>query len=477
MAQALHSPQRYRGFILTAVGLQKLHGRVKQLEAQTRVRQSPRTIAERVQLSEPDGIHPITVRKILDGQNGVDKRSIQLVFQVLQLRLEEGDCAHAGLCQRPAAVQPETSLDPPVEVAHLPKPEAWSETASEAKFYGRSHELIQLNQAIVAERCRFIQILGMAGVGKTALATALAKTVQSEFEIIIWQSLHHAPAIQTVLTNTLRALIKRTGRRVELPTQVEALSRLLIEQFQNYRCLLVFDRFNSVLWDHHYAGYCRPGYEAYTELLRVVAEVSHQSCLVITSREKPRVGMAEECYLRSLQLHGFLPPDYQQIVNHYPELVGTVDQWRSLIEQCNGNPFILKTVAACVQNYFSGRISDYLTHLKSEPFLFGDLRDLLSHQFNRLSLVEQELVCRLALWQSPVLISQFRETISLSLNQQPCLEGLDSLDRRSMLHWQGGYFALAPLMKLYVEECLMEQRDDTSSKPKLKLVSNQASDR
>jgi hypothetical protein len=50
-----------------------------------------------VQLIEPNGIHPMAVRKILHGQQGVDKRSIHYVFAALQLSLEVGDYAHANL--------------------------------------------------------------------------------------------------------------------------------------------------------------------------------------------------------------------------------------------------------------------------------------------------------------------------------------------------------------------------------------------
>jgi hypothetical protein len=99
MMQALQAPKRYRGFLLTARGWQKLQEQIQRLEGQTQVRQNARTIAERVQLSAPEGIHPMTVRKILQCQQGVDRRSIEQVFEALSLALEEGDCAHANLLQ------------------------------------------------------------------------------------------------------------------------------------------------------------------------------------------------------------------------------------------------------------------------------------------------------------------------------------------------------------------------------------------
>jgi hypothetical protein len=76
MAQAFQDPKRYCGFVLTPMGLQKLQAGIQALEQKIGFRQGARAIAERVQLNAPEGIHPITVRKLLRGQQGVDKRSI-----------------------------------------------------------------------------------------------------------------------------------------------------------------------------------------------------------------------------------------------------------------------------------------------------------------------------------------------------------------------------------------------------------------
>jgi hypothetical protein len=98
-SSALQHPKRYRGFVLTATGWQKLQQGIQQLEGQTQMKQNARTLAERVQLSTPEGIHPMTVRKILQCQQGVDRRSIEQVFTTLELALTEGDYAHRALSQ------------------------------------------------------------------------------------------------------------------------------------------------------------------------------------------------------------------------------------------------------------------------------------------------------------------------------------------------------------------------------------------
>ncbi|MDJ0707186.1 MAG: hypothetical protein QNJ46_28255, partial [Leptolyngbyaceae cyanobacterium MO_188.B28] len=97
MTDAREKTQRYRGFVLTAQGKQKLQTQIQTLEQQTRMRQTPKTIAEQVQLQHPEGIHPMTVRKVLKGVGGVDKSSIQRIFQTLKLELEQADYVHAKL--------------------------------------------------------------------------------------------------------------------------------------------------------------------------------------------------------------------------------------------------------------------------------------------------------------------------------------------------------------------------------------------
>ena len=56
---------------------------------------------------------------------------------------------------------------------------------------------------------------------------------------------------------------------------------------KQHRCLLVLDNAESILKLGAHCGLYRPGYEDYGVLLKQVGEQSHQSCLLLTSREKP----------------------------------------------------------------------------------------------------------------------------------------------------------------------------------------------
>lgn len=87
----MSKPKRYRGTILTPAGLQKLYAQIERLSAETACKLTPRQIAEKTQLIEPQGLNAATVRKILQAQIGVDQESIRLVFQALDLTLEPSD--------------------------------------------------------------------------------------------------------------------------------------------------------------------------------------------------------------------------------------------------------------------------------------------------------------------------------------------------------------------------------------------------
>jgi hypothetical protein len=64
----------------------------------------------------------------------------------------------------------------------------WGEAPDSTGFTGRTQELATLERWIVDERCRLVALLGMGGMGKTALAIKLAQAVQHRFDYVVWRS-------------------------------------------------------------------------------------------------------------------------------------------------------------------------------------------------------------------------------------------------------------------------------------------------
>src|SRR5205823_10581113 len=92
---------------------------------------------------------------------------------------------------------------------------------------------------------------------------------------------------------------------------------LLLEKLRSRRVLLVLDNLEVLLEEGEVRGHLRPGFEAYGHLLRQVAQTAHQSCLLLTSREKPAALRALEgsrTLVRSLPLSGLEATACEQLL-------------------------------------------------------------------------------------------------------------------------------------------------------------------
>lgn len=87
---------------------------------------------------------------------------------------------------------------------------------------------------------------------------------------------------------------------------------ILIEYLQNHRCLLVLDNMETILQAGSRISEYRNRYEEYARLIQRIGEAKHQSCLLLTSREKPKVIAhleGDASAVRSFHLEGFQASD------------------------------------------------------------------------------------------------------------------------------------------------------------------------
>jgi len=71
----------------------------------------------------------------------------------------------------------------------------WGSAPDVLGFVGRTDELATLRTWVLESQCRLVALLGMGGIGKTALAARLAQDVAPSFERLYWRSLRDAPPI------------------------------------------------------------------------------------------------------------------------------------------------------------------------------------------------------------------------------------------------------------------------------------------
>ena len=317
-------------------------------------------------------------------------------------------------------------------------------------FYGRTEELLELSGLIVEERCRLIALLGMGGIGKSALAAKLAEQIQPQFECLIWRTLRYTPSVETLLADLLQLLTKRfPGDRLEPPTDLETsggkLSSLLA-YLQRYRILLVLDGLEAVLSSGDFAGHYREGYKSYGDLIERIGNESHQSCLLLTSREKtPEIALLEgrTAPVRSIDLPGLREAAREILITE--ELTGE-EQWNRLIQIYRGNPLVLQVIATFVKELFGGNVAAFL--MQGMTLVTGDLSGFLKQLFDRLSPLESRVMHQLAQAQEPMRLEALREALP-DVKEQVLL-ALQSLWWRSLIEINAfSEFTLQPVVAEY----------------------------
>lgn len=455
---SLSKRKRDRGVILTHQGWQKLQ-RAKQAE-EVQHNYSQHFTFE--QLSNRTGLSQQTISRILKRKEGVDKQSLEYLLCSFGLELFPGD-SH----------QPVVPFEELVARQENPQQD-WGCAVDVSLFSGQEEELAQLRLWILSEHCRLVAIQGIGGIGKSSLAVKLALQIQTEFDIVVWRSLRNAPRPEELLGNVLQSIMQMQSENQLLPTNLDRRFAKLMECLCSSRCLLILDDAETILCSGERVGQCRVGYEEYGQLLQCIGEVPHQSCLILTSREKPKeiaLLAGERLPVRSLLLRGLTPDEARELFRHKGQFIGSEAEWSQLIEHYGGNPLALKIVAVATQELFDSKIAWMLEYVKQGGLVFEDIRNLIEGQFNRVSENAQEVMYWLAINREPVSLRELNKDMLTDAARQKLPAALDSLLRRSLVEKNIDQFSLQPTVMAYTTESFVELlcEEITTEKPRLLL--------
>jgi len=328
----------------------------------------------------------------------------------------------------------------------------WGEAVDVSGFCGRVEELAALDRALTEEQCRFVSILGMGGIGKTALSVKLAQQVQAKFEAVIWRSLQDAPPLDVILSDWIPFLSRQ--QETELPDTVDGKLARLMYYLRSSRCLLILDNVESILEIGDRAGHYPIGYECYGELFRRIGETVHQSCLILTSREKPKeVAALEGQFVRSFRLAGLDATEAGEFLKP-KQLEASSSTFARFINLYGGNPLALKIAASTIQDLFDSDVKEFLTQGTA---VFGGISDLLDEQFDRLSHLEQQIMYWIAINRDGTSLSELADDLVPAIPKRQLIEALASLARRPIVEKRGAKFTQQPVVMEYVIEQFIDR--------------------
>ncbi|NJM60332.1 MAG: NACHT domain-containing protein [Oscillatoriales cyanobacterium RU_3_3] len=421
--------RKCRGVILSEWGLQRFQEAVER----SAIAKNGGYAYTLEQLSNLTGVSVRSIGRMRSCKTPVDRQTLEDLFSTFNLTLTDRDY-----------IQPEPETPPPQPVKSIAQD--WGESPDVSLFYGRTAELNTLTQWILQDRCRLIGIIGIGGIGKTALSVKLAQQVQDKFSYVIWRSLRNAPPLATLLSE----LVPFVSGQEETAADTGSLLQCLRDR----RCLIVLDNAETLLQTGNQSGQYRPGYEDYAELLRIVAETRHQSCLVLTTREQCAQSAKLDGYsaVRGLSLDG--SPEVAEASIAAAKLIGSDSQKHQLCDRYRCNSLALKIVATTIRDLFASNIALFL---EQNITLFGDISDLIEQQWSRLSTLEKQVMLWLAIDREWVSFAELKADLHGSGSPMQLMEALQLLKGRSLIETNAAQFTLQPVVMEYVTETLIDR--------------------
>jgi len=313
-------------------------------------------------------------------------------------------------------------------------------------FYDRTLELQTLSHWLTTQNPRLISVLGLSGIGKTTLVKQFVDLNLPQFDVIIWKSIKLSNSLDTIITEILTFI---NPDPIQTDNKLTQLFNLLRQQ----KCLIIFDDVQQLFIPGQFTGQFKPEYQNYQNFFTTIADIEHQSTLILISQEQCQemLCLDEELYpIKCLELQGL---DNTPILKSLK--LKDESSWSKLIEIYEGNPVYLKDIANLIKNLFGGKVAEFLN--ENGIIVTKDMKSRLTELFNRLSPIEQEIIVQLSKCDHPISREDLRQ--SLSLSSMDLMNGLQSLNQRYLLKRIEGekvLFDLSLVVREYVRNYCRE---------------------
>jgi tetratricopeptide (TPR) repeat protein len=317
-------------------------------------------------------------------------------------------------------------------------------------WVGRADEINTLKSHILDPETRAITItavclVGLAGIGKTTLASQLIRQLQAEnapFTVAAWETLRSptgkAPRFDSIIDSLLLTLSNgETTPALTILNDFRQKTDRLVKFLKEKPCLVVLDNVETVLQigKAKRAGYFADECAEYAWLFSQISETEHQSKVLFTSRETLAALSGRET--KTVPLGGLDPQAAVQLLESF-NLITTPEELAELAKRYDGHPKALEIVAALIRDdlEFQGSVSKFLNDINW--LLVNSLDELLDQVIQRLS--NEELMClsQISVYETPeypLLVDGIAAQMSEMSKRDVKENVIEALKRRQLLDY------------------------------------------
>ena len=313
------------------------------------------------------------------------------------------------------------------------------------KFYNRESELKTLTNWMFNQNIRLISVLGLSGIGKTALIRRFIDLNLEQFELIIWRSWKFPKSLDLLVNDLLKVC------QQEAEETLDDKLKQLFDIFNQKRCLIILDDVHNIFISGQFAGQYQTEYKDYQKFFTMITETEHQSNIILISQEKcaEMHCLDQQLYpIKSLELSGL--DDNISILDNTG--LNNQDSWLKLIQFYEGNPTYLKDIVSLIQDVYDGEVADFLA--ENSLIITQNMQSHFNDLFNRLSPIEQQIILELSKLDQPISRENLKQNLPLS--SVDFVKGLQSLQQRYLvtkIKEEKVMFKLSPVFREYVKNC------------------------